>query len=129
MAAAVQAGRMTDSPGGEDQGGGPAGHDYAGEVRVDGVAGCGGRAGVGDLLTGVFEAGDGGGGEGADDLLGWRPGRGGPAVEDGLGQRDALVDDELAGVGALVEVDAHQAGTGWATGSGYSSGLPAYGHE
>jgi len=53
-------------------GGGFAVDGYAGEVRVDGVAGCGGRAGVGDLLTGVFQAGDGGLGEGADNLLEWR---------------------------------------------------------
>jgi hypothetical protein len=103
-------------PGGEDDGlawgedvrGGLAVDDYAGEVCVDGVGGGGGRAGVGDLLTGVFEAADGEVGEDADDLLGWRPGRGGPAVEDALGQRDSLVDDQLAGAGALGEVDAHQ---------------------
>ena len=53
MAAAVQAGRMTDSPGGKTWSAGLAVDDYAGEVRVDGVAGRGGRAGVGDLLTGV----------------------------------------------------------------------------
>ena len=53
MAAAVQAGRMTDSPG-EDLGGGLAVDDYAGEVCVNGVCGCSGRAGVGDLLTVVF---------------------------------------------------------------------------
>jgi hypothetical protein len=69
MAAVVQAGRMTDSPGGEDPGGGLAVDDDAGEVGVDGVAGGGGRAGVGDFLTGVFEAAEGGGGEDADDLL------------------------------------------------------------
>ena len=39
---------------GEDLGGGLAADDYAGEVRVDRVAGRGGRAGVGDLLTAVF---------------------------------------------------------------------------
>src|ERR1700689_297703 len=39
---------------GKDLGGGLAVDDDAGEVRVDGVAGGGGRAGVGDLLTGVF---------------------------------------------------------------------------
>ena len=72
-------------------GGGLAVDDYAGEVRVDGVGGGGGPAGVGDLLTGVFEASDGEVGEDAYDLLGWRPGRGGPAVEDAVGQGDALV--------------------------------------
>ena len=89
-------------PGGEDDGlawgedvrGGLALDDYAGEVRVDGVAGRGGRAGVGDLLTGVFQAADGELGEDAEDVLGRRPGREGPAVEDALGQRDALVDDQ-----------------------------------
>jgi hypothetical protein len=96
MAAVVQAGSMTDSPGGEDLGGGLAVDDYAGEVRVDGVPGGGGRAGVGDLLTGVFEAAEGEVGEAADDLLAWRPGRGCPAVEDAVGQRDALVDADLA---------------------------------
>jgi hypothetical protein len=38
MEAAVQAGRMTDSPGG-DLGGGLAVDDHAGEVGVDGVCG------------------------------------------------------------------------------------------
>ena len=49
-------------------------------------------------------------GEDADDLLGWRPGRFGPAVEDAVGQRDALVDDQLAGVGGLGELDDDQVG-------------------
>ena len=51
---------------------------------------------MGDLLTAAFEAGDGGGGEDADDLLGWRPRRRGPAVEDAVGYPDALVDDQAA---------------------------------
>jgi hypothetical protein len=33
-----------------------------------------------------------------------------PAVEDAVGQRDALVDDQPAGVGALGEVDDRQVG-------------------
>jgi hypothetical protein len=53
-------------------GGGLAVDHHAGEVCVDGVAGCCRQAGVGNLLNGVFEAADGEVGEDADDLLGWR---------------------------------------------------------
>src|ERR1700735_398060 len=49
---------------GEDLGGGLAVDDYAGEVRVDRVAGDGGGGGGGGVLTGGFLGGGGGGGGG-----------------------------------------------------------------
>jgi hypothetical protein len=48
--------------------------DDAGEVGVDGFLPClGGRAGVGDLPTGGFQAASGDGGDQPDVFLGWSP--------------------------------------------------------